>query len=164
MNGSLTPRAQAIRHCIVAFIKERFLQRTETLDAGSERYEKEKQAHEYLTWIEERARRARSLQVVTHHLKATYPDAHVRETGSLFCPPESLTDHGLFATASLGNDYHIDASGNAASLDAYRLLTQNFEGSTLLQLCLETDEDMQSALQSNPDVGRQWLIYVGRCT
>src|SRR5690625_4141502 len=141
-----------------------FLQRTEKLDAGSQTYEKEKQAHEYLTWLEERVRRARSLQVVTHPLKATYPDAHVRETDSLFCPPESLTDHGLVATASLGNDYHIDATGNAASLDAYRLLTQNFEGSTLLQLCLEADEDMQSALHPDPDIGRQWLINLADIT
>jgi len=164
MSTAMSQRATAIRQNIKQFIEERFEQKTERLAPGSEKYEKEKQAHEYLPWMEHWIRKVQSLQVVTHPLKATYPDAHVRETVSLFCFPCELSEHGLVSSASLKENFEFDVTGDAGALTIFRLLMREFEGKTLLTLCLESDPDMQSALHPDSEQGKEWMESLASIT
>jgi len=164
MTANLTARALAIRQCMQGFIDQRFEQRTEKLEPGSEKFEKERQSHEFLTWLEAAVRRSNSLQIVTHPLKASYPDAHITKADSLFCLPETLSDHELVATGSLKSIFHTDVTGNAAALDVYRFLMQEFEGQHLLHLCIAADGDMQAALHPDPEIGREWLRALANVT
>lgn len=157
MSETLNPRARAIRQIIQNFINDRFVQRVARYEPGSEPYEQERQNHEYLTWLELRVKRSTFLQVVTHPLKATYSDINIKNADSLFCMPEALSDHGLAATASLKDKVYLDVTGNAAALDIYRLLLQEYEGQALLMLCINKDPDMQAALHPDPEIAQEWI-------
>lgn len=164
MNTDLTATAQAIRKIIHKFIHERFIQKTDKLEPDSDKYHEEQEKHKVNNWLKNAANRSQSLQVVTHPLKASYPDAHIARTNSLFCPPDSLNDHGLVNTASLGEEFDSDVTGNAASLDIYRLLQQKFEGKSLLTLCLSYNEDMRAALHDDPEIAHNLITAFANVT
>lgn len=156
MAKNLNPRAQAIRALIHEFVKQRAELKTAKMEEGSAEYLVEMEKFEPLAWLEGAVSRSKSLQVVTHPLKASYPDAGIRTATSLFCAPEQLTDQGLVSSACL-RTFMSDVTGNAAALDVYDFLLQEFEGETLLSLCLADDPDMQAALHPDTEIAREWV-------
>ncbi|WP_339806781.1 type I-F CRISPR-associated protein Csy1 [uncultured Marinobacter sp.] len=109
---------------------------------------------QYENWIGDAARRVRQIQLVTHSLKATHPDA---KGSSLYAPPNSLGAKSLVGTHSLGASFHGDVVGNAAALDVYKFLRLQLNGKSLLDRVLERDEALMEALSDSRDQADEWV-------
>lgn len=153
---SLTAIARAIRLIIHDYIDQRLQVKIEKLEPDDPKYLAEQQKHQPLTWLEGAVGRVSWIQVVTHPLKMTYPHAHIKETTSLYCPPNTLPKHDYVSTHTLGNHFEDDVTGNAAALDIFGLLQKEHEGETLLQLCLARNADFISALHDDAEIAAQW--------
>lgn len=164
MLNSLSSRGQGIREVIHDFINDRLKTKIEKLSPEDEKYQAEQAKHIPETWLESAVARVSQIQVVTHPLKATYPHAHIRETTSLYCRPEDLAGHDFVSTQSVIHGFVDDVTGNAAALDIYGLLQQEYEGCTLLQLCLEADADFQAALHDESERGLEWSRALAQVT
>lgn len=164
MPKSLSLRAREIRRVIHDFIDQRLQTKIEKLSPEDEKYQAEKDKHVPEKWLASAAERASQIQVVTHPLKATYPHAHIRETTSLYCRPEDLVKHNCVSTQTLGDSFVDDVTGNAAALDIYGLLQQEYEQQTLLQLCLAGDDDFQAALHDDQEIAAQWSMAFSQVT
>lgn len=160
----LTNRAKAIREAVYGFIENRLNTKIEKLKPDDPRYQTEQEKHIPEVWLASAIERSSQIQVVTHPLKATYPHAHIRQTTSLYCRPKDLPQHDLVATQVLGESFTDDVTGNAAALDVYALLQQEFDGKTLLDLCLSKDKDMQAALHDDSEVAKEWLSALADVT
>lgn len=157
MSVELSGRARRIRSCIHEYIETRFREKTEKLDPSSDEYEKRLSEYEPYTWLASAAERSGQIQVVTHPLKATYPDAKLSESSSLFAPPSQVAVSAYFSSRDLGTSFQYDVSGNAAALDVYGLLRQEFEDTTVLALCVAMDNDTLSALHDDPAIASSWM-------
>lgn len=157
MSVELSGRARRIRACIHAYIETRFREKTEKLDPSSVEYDKRVAEYEPYTWLASAAERSGQIQVVTHPLKATYPDAKLSESSSLFAPPSQVAASEYVSSRVLGTSFLYDVSGNAAALDVYGLLRQELEGTTLLALCVAMDRDALAALHDDPAIASSWM-------
>lgn len=164
MEQKLSSRARAIRTVIYNFIENRMIPRLAKLKEDDPKYQLEKDKHAPETWLTDAVSRVGSIQVVTHPLKATYPHAHIKKTTSLYCQPKDLPKHALVSTQVLGDQFADDVTGDAAALSVYALLQLEFEGKTLLDLCLSKDEDMRAALHDDPQVAEEWLTALADVT
>src|SRR5690625_672577 len=153
----LSTRAAALRSMIRSYIQERLALRIDKLAEDDPKRAAEIEKHQPDVWLESAARRAEQIQAVTHPLKATYPNAKIKETTSLYRRPEELPKHFFVSSHSLPADFHDDVTGNAAALDVYRLLQRVYEGKTLLQLAREKDADLRGALSDDPATAQRWL-------
>lgn len=157
MSLELSGRARRIRSCIHEYIATRFREKTEKLDPSSDAYEARVAEYEPYTWLASAAERSGQIQVVTHPLKATYPDAKLGESSSLFVPPSEVAASAYMSSRVLGASFPYDVSGNAAALDVYGLLRQEFEDTTILALCVALDTDTLSALHDDPATASSWM-------
>ena len=164
MQQKLTSRAQAIRKVMYDFIANRLSIRIEKLPPDDPKYQALQDNHLPEAWLEQAVGRVNSIQVVTHPLKATYSHAHIKKTTSLYCQPKDLPQHDLVATQVLGDNFTDDVTGDAAALSVYALLQLEFEGQTLLELCLSEDKDMQAALHNDPETGKEWQAALADVT
>ncbi|WP_275663558.1 type I-F CRISPR-associated protein Csy1 [Laribacter hongkongensis] len=103
-------------------------------------------------WLEDAARRVSQLQLVTHPLKATHPDAR---GSSLFVAPDSLPVRQEVGTHALA-DIASDVVGNAAALDVYKFLKLEHEGQSLLALLQAGDADVLAALSDDAAQAEVW--------
>ena len=85
-------------------------------------------------WLDDAAKRAKQISLVTHALKFTHGDAR----GSSVLSLEYMADADYLVTASLAN-LAIDAVGNAAALDVAKLLQLEFDGKSLAQALTDGD-------------------------
>ena len=85
-------------------------------------------------WLDDAAKRAKQISLVTHALKFTHGDAK----GSSVLSLEYMENADYLVTASLAN-LAIDAVGNAAALDVAKLLQLEFEGQSLAQALTDGD-------------------------
>lgn len=108
----------------------------------------------YSTWISEAARLATQLQVVTHVLKATHPDA---KGTSLNVDPKNLTPHAEIGSHSLGEEFANDVAGNAAAMYVSSFLQIVVEGRTLLEWMQTRDPDLQRALSNDSETAQAWM-------
>lgn len=110
--------------------------------------------YEYATWLADAARRVGQIQVVTHVLKATHPDAR---GSSLHVPPASLPPHREIGSHLLGEHYAEDVVGNAAALDVFKLLKVEVDGKRLLDWMQAEDADLAAALSGNAQQATNWM-------
>lgn len=160
----LNDRAKEIRQIIHEYIHSRLLTKIDKLDPEDPKYQAEQDKHVPEVWLSSAVERAIQIQVVTHPLKATYPNAHIRKTTSLYCRPTELPQHQFIATQVLGNEFIDDVTGNAAALDVYGLLQETVGDVTLLELCLNGDKDLKAALHDKPEVAQKWLADLAYVT
>lgn len=140
----MNENAAAIRREISDWLGERLNGKLEKLDADDPKYQALVEQFQYDNWIEDAARRVGQLQVVTHSLKPTHPDA---KGSSVYAPPgNSDPTPSLLSTATLGERYDIDAVGNAGALDVFAFLNLQHDGKTILERVEEQDADLLSAL------------------
>lgn len=85
-------------------------------------------------WLDDAAKRAKQISLVTHALKFTNGDAK----GSSVLSLEYMAEADYLVTASLSN-LAIDAVGNAAALDVAKLLQLEFGGQSLAQALTDGD-------------------------
>ncbi|PJK10301.1 type I-F CRISPR-associated protein Csy1 [Lysobacteraceae bacterium NML08-0793] len=135
---------------IARFIKERRDAKLKDAEAADSA---QAAKYDYDTWLADAARRVAQIQMVTHVLKATHPDA---KGSSLFVPPANLPARDELGSHVLGMQFAEDVVGNAAALDVYKLLKLEVEGQRLLDWLLQEDADLLAALSDNPDTARAY--------
>ena len=153
MAPSRTARATAIRQGIDGFLGERFDTKAKPLKADAPEREDLQRQYQAEVWLADAARRASQIQLVTHTLKATHPDAR---GSSRYCLPGDLSAHPLVGSHCLPDSFPVDVVGNAAALDVYKFLRIEHDGRTLLELMQADDADMLTALSDKVDEARTW--------
>lgn len=107
----------------------------------------------FANWIEDAARRVGQLQVVTHALKATHPDA---KGTSRYVEPTELPKLPWVGSHLLPADFNGDVVGNAAALDVYKFLQLRHEGSSLLELAIADAPAFRAALSDDAKTAHEW--------
>ncbi|MBT1062642.1 type I-F CRISPR-associated protein Csy1 [Bowmanella sp. Y26] len=103
-------------------------------------------------WLDDAAKRAKQISLVTHALKFTHGDAK----GSSLLSLEYMPDSNYLVTASLSNPV-IDAVGNAAALDVAKLLQLEFEGQSLAQALADSDVSALEVFSENHAQLMEWV-------
>jgi len=146
-------RMQAIRETIDVFLGERLQAKLDKLKADDiDGQRKERDRFQTGTWVEDAARRAGQIQMVTHALKYSHPDA--RGTNVFFTPGGEICET-LVGTSSLSSP-KPDIVGNAAALDVNKFLNLEVDGQTLLDLAVAKDPDFLAALSADGSSATQW--------
>lgn len=114
--------------------------------------------YEPANWLTDAAQRAKQIQMVTHALKYTHPDAR---GSSLYAPGDPLemggVEKGLLVTTASLNKPVIDAVGNAAALDVAALLQLAHDGKTLISHIEQGDSSpLRPFARSEEQLG-EWL-------
>lgn len=114
--------------------------------------------YEPAIWLTDAAKRAKQIQMVTHALKHSHPDAR---GSSLYAPGDSTqageTGKGAYlSTASLGTPV-IDAVGNAAALDVAALLQLTYDGKTLISHIEQGDSSPLRPFARSEEQLSEWL-------
>ena len=143
-----------IRETIKGFLTERFNAKAEKLSADDPKYTQLAAQFAYDDWITDAARRVGQLQVVTHSLKPTHPDA---KGSSVYAPPGQSSSGSAIGTQSLGEQFTVDAVGNAAALDVFKFLKLTYDGRTLLEHVEQRDASLEKALSDDTDKARQLM-------
>lgn len=158
-------RCAALRGLIANFINERLQAKLDKLkDDDPERPAQVAQLltqHSPAVWLADAARRSAQLQVVTHALKGTHPDAR----GSSLCiDPAALPDTPELSSRVLDDAAERDVVGNAAALDVYKFLKLCLPGETrhLLALSRTLDADWLAALSDDPAQATAWAEAFAR--
>lgn len=147
-------RSAGLRAAIQAFLQERLDAKLKPLPPDDPKRQALLAQFEFKTWIADAARRASQIQVVTHALKATHPDA--RGT-SLYKPPQNLAQQPFVGSHCLADDFAGDVVGNAAALDVYKFLRITHDGRMLLDLMLAADVDLLAALSDDAAEAQAWV-------
>lgn len=109
--------------------------------------------YERNTWLDDAARRAAQLTLVSHTVKPINPDA--RGTQPYLREPVIACDH-LVGTHTLPSEQRaLDVVGNAAALDVYKLLKLHADGPSLLQGVLDGSEEALEALSHDPEIAQR---------
>ncbi|WP_240947342.1 type I-F CRISPR-associated protein Csy1 [Leeia aquatica] len=152
MLDPLSPRAQSLRSEIQQFLQLRLADKLGALAADDPKREALIAQYQPQAWLADAARRVTQLQLVTHPLKASHPDAR---GSSLFIPPSSLPPRqevGSHALPTLVSD----VVGNAAALDVYKFLKLSHAGQSLLSLLQAGDADLLAALSDDAEQATAW--------
>ena len=104
------------------------------------------------SWLDDAAKRAKQISLVTHALKFTHGDAK----GSSVLSLGYLEDLNYLATAGVAHPT-IDAVGNAAALDVAKLLQLEFSGQSLAQALTEGDSSALLVFSNDPIQLDQWV-------
>jgi len=146
-------RREGVKAVIDEFLRARLEEKSSK--APADQQEDIRRKFEPATWLEDAAKRASQIQVVTHSLKAmhTAPPIFNLEGGgrNLFRSPETLTPTEFLSSQALPEQFPIDVVGNAAALDVYDFLCQVYEGRTLLEWLEAGDPAAQAALDPDPE-------------
>lgn len=165
-------RIAALRAVVADFLKNRLDDKLEKIKDDDEAAPvKRAELHHTFNaenWLTSAAKRVKQIQLVTHVLKATHPDPKIDQATNLYVPPRNLAAHALVGSHVLGESFDDDVTGNAAALDVYGFLTQEFQGATLLELMRVEDNDLAQALSSQPEQAAAWMqtfagIELPRC-
>ncbi|MGN8157451.1 type I-F CRISPR-associated protein Csy1 [Salinisphaera sp. SWV1] len=145
---------EALRYVLETFLAER---RDNKLQAAGDDEAKQtaiRAQFQRESWLEDAARRAGQLQVVTHSLKPIHPDA---KGTNLYAPLEAERAEALLGSHVLGKDFDVDVVGNAAALDVFKMLQLTYDGSTFLERVKAGDTALQGAFSDNADDGKRWM-------
>lgn len=147
-------QANALREVILAFLGERLQSKLDKLKPDDPVRDGLREQFQLERWVGDAARRVSQLQAVTHSLKPAHPDA---KGTNLYRPPDTLPDHPVIGSHTLGNDFDTDVVGNAAALDVYKLLKLEHEGKSLLQRALADDHELAEGLSDDVAQAREWM-------
>ena len=112
------------------------------------------EAHRPPVWIADAARRVKQIQLVTHALKYTHPDA--RGT-SLYSEGNPKAGEKLIGTHSLRGHLATDVVGNAAALDVFKFLSLQVDGKPIWQRAVDNDPTLFAALPGDDEEKRSWI-------
>lgn len=161
MTELTTQSVDDLRSLIHDFLQRRLEEKLKKIGGSDATSEAKRQAEVNRfradTWLESAAARCRQIQVATHILKATHPDLEIKRVTNLYVTPSQLRKHTLVGTHALGETFVSDVSGNAAALDIYDFLTQEYRGRNILDLMLADDPELHSALSTDPQQARGWF-------
>lgn len=164
MPSTLSPRVAALRHLIHEHILRRLNGKLDKLKPDDPKRVEESSSHRPDVWLASAAARAKQIQAVTHPLKATYPNAKIQASTSLYCRPDALPQHAYIGTHVLHDNFFDDCTGNSAALDVYGLLQCDYEDKTLLKLAQEHDPDLIAALSDDSQDAQEWVSLFAEVT
>ena len=153
MTGISNERRAAFRNAIESFLMERLNGKLDKLQPDDPKRDALIAQFARETWLADAARRVAQIQIATHTLKSTHPDA--RGT-NLFCVPNELTPHDEVGSHVLGDTFNSDVVGNAAALDVYKLLKLEVDGRSLLSRLQVHDPDLLAALSDDAEQAQNW--------
>jgi len=152
MSSASPHKKQLLQQIIVGFIEQRRNDKLDKLADDDPKREELLAQYQPRTWLADAARRVSQLQLVTHPLKASHPDAR---GSSLFVPPDSLPPRQEAGSHNLANSA-CDVVGNAAALDVYKFLKLEHEGQSLLAMLQAGDADVLTALSDDAEEAMAW--------
>lgn len=150
-------RRAAFRTAIERFLRERRDSKLDKLKPDDPKRDELVAKFAFTTWIDDAARRVRQLQMATHILKPTYPEAKIDKTTSLYLPSDDLQQREEVGSHTLGTAFTGDVVGNAAVLDVYTLLRIDVNGKPLLHAFLARDPDLTTALSDDLHQAKHWI-------
>ena len=103
---------------------------------------------------------ADQIQLATHIVKAIHPDPKVNRATNLSIDPASLSRLEEVGSHLLGGSFEVDTTGNGAHnakvFEAYALLRTTFNGTSLLDLLRQGDQDALAAISNDPQEAASW--------
>ncbi len=108
--------------------------------------------YEIKCWLDNAARRAKQISLVTHALKFTHGDAR----GSSVLLLARTKERDYLSSTSLAKPM-IDAVGNAAALDVAKLLQLEFETNSLAIQVSNNDRSALAPFTDNTEQLNQWM-------
>ena len=106
-------------------------------------------------WIADAAKKADKVQLASHALKYSHPDAVGSSLNSAGNPQ---ADEYLVGTHTLGSQQNLDVVvSTAAYLPVYKFLSLCVDGQTLLQRCVDQDPALSAAFCDNPETAQSWM-------
>lgn len=153
-----SPEPARIRAAIDAFLDERLQAKLDVTKDAAKQAEL-RASHAPASWLGDAVRRADQIQLVTHGLKYTHPDARGSSLNSQGNP---VAGPHLVGSHSLHGRYEPDVVGNAAALDVYKFLRLEVDGHTLLALAIAGDPALASALSDDPAEAADWVAAFAR--
>lgn len=154
MSPEASERQEELRAIISDFLSERLNSKLEKLDDDSPKRDELRAKFTPARWLDDAARRASKIKIVTHTLKPIHPDA---KGSSLFCNPATLSPLAELGSHALGAVSEIDVVCNASDLDVYGFLKLKYQGRSLLSLASNADMDFGAALSDDPDTATRWM-------
>jgi CRISPR-associated protein Csy1 len=145
----------SLRQIIEGFIRERLHAKLDKLkpDEAAKREELERD-YEPNTWLADAARRVGQIQLASHILKPTHPDARGTNLRARPPKPKAL---GLVGTHSVDPaSLPDDVVGNAAALDVYKFLSLEWNGRSVLEMVLVAAPELLSALSKDSAEAKAW--------
>lgn len=143
----LSERGQAFRSAITAFIEARL--KAKGKEPGQDSPE------DYHSWLAKAAQKIPEIQLTTHPLKATFPDAKIKAATSPYIQGNELGNHPEIGSHLI--PYRIlDATGNAACLGYFDFFrSTKVEDRALIDWLFADDPDLLSALDDDPVTAQQ---------
>lgn len=105
-------------------------------------------------WLAENASKAKKVQIATHVIKGTNPNARGTD---LYRDPKSLPYKSYISTCSLPDGFIVDAAFNSAEyLPIGKFLCEEFQGKILLAWLQENDPDLLAAMHPDRPTAETW--------
>ncbi|MEJ2626336.1 MAG: type I-F CRISPR-associated protein Csy1 [Pseudolabrys sp.] len=145
-------RRATFRAAIEKFLQIRRAAALDELSTNDPKRESLASGYRAETWVPDAAKKARQVQLVTHLLKATYPEADIKSTTSLYVVPSAKQTWLEVASHAIAGSYRDDVTGNAAVGAAIRSDIRGFInipcfGQTLLDWMRAADADLCAVLE-----------------
>ena len=158
MSSQSLERQASLRAMVTAFLSERLNAKLEKLADEDQKRDELRAQFLPAVWLEDAARRVGQIQAVTHcYSYSIKSDDPARRVTSLFRLPQMLAPLSEVGSHALGVEFEIDVSGNAAALDVFGFLKQEYEGSSLLSLATDSDADFGAALSDHSETAARWM-------
>ena len=106
------------------------------------------------SWIADAAKKVTWIQLVTHAIKYTHPDARGSSLYSKGNPQASDSEVG---THTLGATLAADVVGNAAALGVYKFLDLRIGEHSILELAVSNHPALLTALSENAEEAQAWM-------
>lgn len=147
------------------FIADRLANKIEALAKDSKVPDADKPAkssalekeYQFENWVADAAESASQIHFATHILKAVHPDAR---GSNIVVETETTTSsrEGLVSSAVLKQSIRLDVVGNAAAQYVAKFVKLDFGAKSFLDLAIEKDPDLMSALSSEVALSSRWLV------
>ena len=162
-SNSLAPPASvvSIKAVINAFLQKRLQPKLEELKPEDD-VKRQKLLLDYLpgNWIANAAKNIWQLELATHVLKYTHPDAKsdVRAFSSnIASPGHSLLGDGVVGSHTLDTLACLDVAGNSAWLPVDKFLSLEISGLSILDRVSRNDPLLRETFADFGDVGSEWM-------
>ena len=156
-------RRDSFRAAIDSFLNDRRDSRLkEAEEGGKDELENVRRQYSFENWFPRIVSQAKQVQLTTHPLKTTFPDAKISSTTSLYCPPNELPERAELGSHSLSDTFHEDTVGNAAVSASTRndlrmFMCWRVAGKPMRHWILDADLDLLRALHSDSTIAQGWL-------
>lgn len=145
--------ASQIQKTISDFIEQRLAIKLEQ-ESNEGKRQKLCEKYQPTVWIADAAHRVRRIQLVTHAIKYSHPDARGSSLCSNGC---EVAGEDVVGTHTLGKQRPLDVVGNAANLDVYKFLSLEVEGIPLWRRAQDYDAALLAALPGNAEENQAWI-------